>query len=177
MPAQSVHDETRSSDKEHSLLTKVLDGAKETFHSLFQWDDYAIWRAITSLDEANKFIKLERQDVETTLTAGEFSFRDVDIKKQGIEELLPFKLLQGCIESVHVIVPFGKMNHQPVKVTVTGLYLVLEPKELGTHIRKTAAGVSPNAEPEEAGASPMPNKEGGGVLESIKVYFRKERGR
>jgi hypothetical protein len=112
---------------------KTLKGAASSIHgAIFDFDDRAIYQAIAHNKSVTPFVKIEREDVNTNLLKGEFTFHDLDMVKGGFEKAAPIQMRQGYIECVDVKIPFGHLATKPMLVEVRGLYIVFGALPEGT---------------------------------------------
>ena len=51
----------------------------EALHAPFELDDQAIYSALHSNPAVKKYVKIERKDVQTDITGGDFCFEDLDL--------------------------------------------------------------------------------------------------
>jgi hypothetical protein len=100
--------------------------------SFFDFDDKAIFTALKGNAMVKRFVAIERGDVRTNLMSGEFAFRNLDLNKEGFEQLAPVKMKQGYIERVDVKMPFGKLDKEPMLCELSGLYILFGPVEANT---------------------------------------------
>jgi hypothetical protein len=108
----------------------------ETFSSFFDFDDQAIYTALSGSAAVKQFVHVDRGDVRTNLMKGDFCFHDLDLVAEGFENKAPIKMKQGYIDRVDIKVPFGRMAKEPMLLEISGLYVVFGPVEANTWTKK-----------------------------------------
>lgn len=137
--------------------------------------------AIHNNPAVKKFVMIEREDVDTDLTSGDFTFQNLDLQAEGIEEAAPVKFVCGFIEKVRVKIPFGALKSQEVLIEVSGIYLVIKPAPPNSFEKKQPQPKKPKkekkkkkkADPKKEASS---KKKGlmGGIVESLKSRVMEE---
>jgi hypothetical protein len=55
-------------------MSSILKGIKRTLATPFEFDDYAIWKVLSTNADVAKFVKIERSDVATDITGESYHF-------------------------------------------------------------------------------------------------------
>ncbi|KAH9251059.1 hypothetical protein BASA81_011119 [Batrachochytrium salamandrivorans] len=92
-------------------------------------------------DHAGQFLKINADQLKTSLLKGEVVLTNVEIKTEALGEMmkmLPFRIKFASVKLLKAKVPWNELNSKSVRVHVSGVEIVLEPQQ----IDETSAGDS-----------------------------------
>jgi vacuolar protein sorting-associated protein 13A/C len=70
-------------------------------------------------------VGINEENLKLGIWAGQVDLRNLEIKKEALDDLkLPMDIKVGHIDRLHADIPWSKLGHEPVKVTIDGVYLL-----------------------------------------------------